>query len=261
MWVCQPPSAANCGSGPLHVCIISRWLSRMMSRMYAIMRCITICMQGITLRVQTLPVHKCISRLLLASPAQCFASGPRDLATRILFCFICIYLCVNGQYGCLLMAKDSTLWQICEDIKLDNSTMQPLQCLWHHFSAILLSVFWQKLITSTALYCYDNAERCEVDSVDFITPHFHMNNSAEEAFNLPTYLCSPHTVLDANVRAHAQTYSLARKKQHITIDNCPSWSLTGLFSSISLWCSIRLSGWSASRDVGGCRGRTPSLIN
>lgn len=101
------------------------------------------------------------------------------------------------------------LWQICEDIKLDNGTIQPLQCLWDHFPAILYSVFWLKLITSSALYHYDSAERCEVDSADFIISHFHMNNSAEEALNLSTYLCSAHKMHNTNVRAHTEvlTYS------------------------------------------------------
>ena len=45
-----------------------------------------------------------------------------------------------------------------------------------------------KLITSSALYHSGITERCEVDSVDFIIAHFHLDNSAEEAFNLPTYL-------------------------------------------------------------------------
>lgn len=59
-------------------------------------------------------------------------------------------------------------------------------------NAGLYSVFWLKLITSSALYHYNNAERCGVDSVDFIISHFHMNNSSEEAFNLPIYLCFAH---------------------------------------------------------------------
>lgn len=151
------------------------------------------------------------------------------------------------------------LWEICEDIKLDNSTIQPLQRLWHHFHAILYSVFWPKLITSSALYHYDSAERCEVDSVDFITSHFHMNNSAEEAFNLPTYLCSAHklpTPTNAHTRRVTHKFHSTRpsSNQSITIDNCPSQSLTGLFSSFCLWYSIRLSRWAAGRDVRGMRG-------
>ena len=59
-----------------------------------------------------------------------------------------------------------------------------------------------------------------------------MNNTAEEAFNLSTYLCSAHKLHNANVHAHSDTQTLhspVLKKQHITIDNCSSQSLTGLF--------------------------------
>lgn len=62
-----------------------------------------------------------------------------------------------------------------------------------------------KLITSRALYHYDSAERCEVV---FMISHFHMNNSAEEAFNLSTYLCSAHKLHNANVCAERLTHTL-----------------------------------------------------
>lgn len=137
--------------------------------------------------------------------------------------------------------------------------MKPLQRRWHHFPAILRSGFWLKLITSSALYGYDNAERREVDSVDFIISHFHMNNSAEEAFNLPTYLRSARKLHTTPTCAHMQSCShvpprLARtQNQHITIDSCPSQSLTGLSSSLCLWCSIRFFRWSAGGDRGCVR--------
>lgn len=50
-----------------------------------------------------------------------------------LFYCISIHLYENVQYRQLLM--------ICEDIKLDKGTMQPLHCPWHHLHAILYSVF------------------------------------------------------------------------------------------------------------------------
>ena len=65
---------------------------------------------------------------------------------------------------------------------------------------VLPSLFWAKLINSRALYCYDNAERREVDSVDFIVSHFHMSGGAEEAFDLHTYLCTAHKLHGADVR-------------------------------------------------------------
>ncbi len=53
-----------------------------MSEIHTVMRCITICMQGITHWVQTRLMHVlplCINRLYWLLP-QFFASGPRDLA-------------------------------------------------------------------------------------------------------------------------------------------------------------------------------------
>lgn len=67
-------------------------------------------------------------------------------------------------------------------------------------------------------------------------------------------------------QARAHTHSclhipLALKNQHITIDGCPSQSLTGLSSSLRLWCSIRFFRWSAGGD-GGCEGQyhLPGLL-
>lgn len=132
------------------------------------------------------------------------------------------------------------LWQICEDMKLDNGTIQPLQPLWHPFPGLLYSLFWLKLIASSALYHCDNTERCEVDSVDFIIAHFHMNNSGEEVFNLPTYLYCAYKLHNANT--HTVTHTYPRLPY-----NCPSQSLTGPFS-FCLLCGILLSRVDAGRD-------------
>ncbi len=76
-------------------------------------------------------VHK---QTLLASSTVFLHLAPEIWHTLpTLFYCICIHLCGNVQYGQLLM--------ICEDIKLDKGTIEPLQCLWHHLHVILYSVF------------------------------------------------------------------------------------------------------------------------
>lgn len=84
-----------------------------MSEIYTIMRCIPICMQGITHGCKHCLCICCcllrINRLLLASSTEFSATGPQRLAKAVIPTLskrICMHLCKNGQKGQLLMVED-----------------------------------------------------------------------------------------------------------------------------------------------------------
>lgn len=63
---------------------------------------------------------------------------------------------------------------------------------------------WNKLLLVAFISL--SVQRCEADSVDFITAHFHMNSGAEEAFSLPT------CVLVHSGNSGAQTHTLSNNQ-------------------------------------------------
>ncbi|KAF0030052.1 hypothetical protein F2P81_016783 [Scophthalmus maximus] len=116
---------------------------------------------------------------------------------------LCLYA-KSGQTLCVLMAH-----------RTRRATCSANRVCAHH-GAVKSAVHCRRspplgtvLRFDSRLYCSDNAERCGVDSVDFIISHFHMNSSAGEAFNRPTYLCSALKVHNANVRARTELLTLS----------------------------------------------------
>lgn len=111
---------------------------------------------------------------------------------------------------------------------LGASMLQSLQCLPQRLRAFLDSVLWLKLITSTALYHYYNAERQRVDGVDFITSHFHMKSSAGEALSLSISPFSAYKLSTITTLVHLPP--LKQHKQQIS-----AFELLAAFYSCSLF--------------------------